>query len=88
MELQNINFRGKNYRLISDVKSSSGDTSVYMAKAVDDKGDKYEILWETTDEWEDALLDGLVEPKYDINQACDWSNPLAVRRLKEEKYMQ
>lgn len=88
MELQNINFKGKNYKLISEVKSASGDTSVYKAKAVDEKGDKYEILWETTDEWEDALLDGLVEPKYDINQACDWGNPLAVRRIKEENYVQ
>lgn len=88
MELQNVNFRGKNYRIVSDVKSAEGDTSVYKAKAVDDKGDNYEVFWETTDEWEDAVLDGLVEPKYDLNQACDWANPLMVKRVKEENYIQ
>ena len=41
--------------MVSDVKSDDGDTSMYKAKAVDDTGNAYEIYWETTDEWEDAL---------------------------------
>lgn len=88
MELNSVNFKGKNYRLISDIKSDDGDTSMYKAKAVDDTGNTYEIYWETTDEWEDALLDGLVEPEYDFSQACDWQNPLMVKRLQQEKYIQ
>ena len=85
MELNSISTR-ENFRLVSDVKSDDGDTSMYKAVVMTQAMPMKSIgklLMNGK-----MLFDGLVEPEYDFNQACDWQNPLMVKRIQQEKYIQ
>lgn len=54
----------------------------YTATGKDNKGNRYLITWNTTEEWNNAQIDDEGDPvdswREDESYACDWDNPESV----------
>lgn len=77
-----VTYKGRTYLLMQDPYPSdyidhiTNNDDHYLASAIDDQGNSYEVIWETCLEWDAGEWEA-----GDESDACDWERPVSVRRL-------
>lgn len=89
-----IEFEGKTYTLTQEpyINGTYDEEPFYLANAIDDEENEYEVEWEINDSTRDAYeeikrqRENGETPNYSLVQdesdACDWDNPVEVRKIE------
>ena len=81
-----VNHNGAELELTQEAYCSNWGE--YRATAKDAEGNEYEVIWSTTQAWDDEQAAFKADPENyvssiadDESNACDWENPIEIRSI-------
>lgn len=55
----------------------------YTARGVDEKGNQYLVIWDTTELWDSAMEEKDENVLQDESYACEWEYPISILLVEE-----
>lgn len=55
----------------------------YTARGVDEKGNQYLVIWDTTEAWDSAMEEKDENILQDESYACEWESPVSILLVED-----